>query len=499
MRRVAFLARLAPWVAMLTTAAPLGAQHVRGIVQQPDSATLAPGVVVTAGDERGDVLSRALSGDDGTFDIQVPGPGTYVLRLLRVGYRPTVLPALTVPVDGVSGVRAVLGATPVVLAAVTVRSENVCGTTQDAGRVIAQLWEEARTALSAAVLSTGSRTLDAEWQAFQFAMDRRATQARELSVVDARGVTERPFISASAADLAERGYAVFEGKTWTFRAPDAAALLSDQFAATHCFHVQAPSPARAQWIGVEFSPTPARRSVHDITGTLWLDRATSELRMLEFRYTNLPPEADDPQVGGYVEYARMPSGQWLVARWALRMPRLVRRSVGGAAIPGGGRDDRTVIAAIDVTGGALIRVLRGRAVLFEADSTMLANERSPGTAPARPSACGPAARPGVAVNGTVRNGREVASGAVVRIMWDPGKGLPPMTLATVADARGAFRLPCVAPGVPLRVIVTVAGVSSATLEVAPVTGSNAIVDIDLHPAPDSAPLHIRQDTPGEGA
>ncbi|MEA3245544.1 MAG: carboxypeptidase-like regulatory domain-containing protein [Gemmatimonadota bacterium] len=469
------------WVTLISAAA--AGQSVRGVVLYPDSATRAPGIIVVALDERGDAVGRTLSGPDGTFDLRVPGAGAYGLRLLRIGYRPTVLPAMQVPEGGLGDVRAVLQAQAVALAAVTVRSDNVCGSTQDAGRIIAQLWEEARKALTAAELSAGTRFLDAEWRAFQFTMDRRAARASDQSVLPQRGVTERPFVSASAESLARDGYVVQEDRSWLFRAPDAAALLSDQFAATHCFTVEPPQSLRAHWIGIAFRPTPARSRARDIAGTLWLDRATSELRMLEFRYENLPPEADDPLIGGFVEYAHLATGHWMVARWAIRMPRMARRTIGGAGIPGGGRDDRQVLAAIDVAGGELLRVRRDSADLFVADSSLLASDGGTTTRPARPSNCGAALRAGVTLSGTVSAGGARVDGAAVRVAWRAAASADSVVLATVSDAKGVFILPCVAPGLPLLVTVAAGGARTGPLPLGPLTDRTSLVEIDLRPSP----------------
>lgn len=477
--------RIVPLLGLCVTlwAAPASGQAVRGVVFHPDSTTRAPGIVVVAADERGDAVARALSGPDGAFDLRVPGAGAYVLRLLRVGFRPTVLPAITVPPEGVNGIRAVLNAEAVVLAAVTVRSDNVCGTTEDAGRVVAQLWEEARTALSAAELSVGARSLEAEWQAFQFLMDRGAKRAQEQSVLPRSGVTERPFVSAGAEALASDGYVVDAGRDQLYRAPDAAALLSNQFAATHCFRVQPPTLVRPQWIGVAFRPTPARARLHDIMGTLWLDRATSELRLLEFRYTNLPRETDDPLIGGYVEYVRFTTGHWMVARWAIRTPRAVRRTIGGAAIPGGGSQDRAVMTGIGVQGGELIRVRRGTDVLYQAETELVAGEGSSSTAPAQPSSCGAALRPGVTITGVVMDSGARAGGAAVAVSWSPGGALAPVTLATVADLKGVFILPCVAPATPLTIQAARGDAKSGPMALAPLARASTMLEIVIRPPP----------------
>ena len=430
-------------------AARAHAQGIRGTVFQPDSATRAAGIVVVAADERGDAVARTLSQENGDFDLRVPGTGRYTLRLLRVGYRPTVALTLDVPADGLQGLRAVLNAEPVVLSAVTVRSENVCGSTVDAGRVVAQLWEEARTALTATELSVGASAVEVEWQAFQFLMDREGSRAREQTVLLRRGATERPFVSVSADSLVQQGYVVQTRSDILYRAPDAAVLLSDQFAATHCFQVEPVTPGRSHWVGVAFRPTPARGRMRDITGTLWLDRATAELRLIEFRYTNLPPESDVPLIGGFVEFARLVTGQWVVARWAIRTPHMARQRFGGAGIPGGGQVDRAVLAAVGVTGGEVVWARRGTTTLFAADRSLIANEGSSRTAAAQPSACGAGRPVGTRLGGIVSSGKAPVGGAVVRVAWAASDAVAAGALSAVTDAKGSFAVSCVPAGEPL--------------------------------------------------
>jgi hypothetical protein len=469
-------------VALLVGAAGtahLHAQVVRGTVVQPDSLTRAAGVIVAAADERGDVVARALTGDNGDFDMRVPDAGRYTFRLLRVGFRPTTLPPIDVPAAGISSLRFVLGAEAVMLSAVTVRSDNVCGSTEDAGRVIAQVWEEARKALTATELSAGAATLNVEWQAFQFLMDRGANRAREQSVLPRQGRTERPFVSVSADSLLLDGYVVQDHDDIVYRAPDAAALLSNEFAASHCFRVEPPPPGRAQWVGVGFRPVPQRSAMREITGTVWLDRATAELRLLEFQYTNLPPEANDPSIGGFVEYVRLATGHWLVARWAIRTPRMVRRTVGGAAIPGGGRQDRLVLQAIGVQGGELLRAQRGSETLYRADAAIVAADGSDRVVASRPSACGAALRPGATVRGTVGKNSAPAEGAVVSVSWSLPSGQSLTTLSSVVDKRGTFSVPCVARNVPITVTALLGAERAAPATFGPVTGNDLLIDIDF--------------------
>jgi hypothetical protein len=53
---------------------------------------------------------------------------------------------------------------------------------------------------------------------------------------------------------------------------------------------------------------------------VWLDAGNFELRLVEFRYTNLITVPSNPHIGGEVHFFRHPSGAWLVRRWFVRMP-----------------------------------------------------------------------------------------------------------------------------------------------------------------------------------
>jgi hypothetical protein len=120
----------------------------------------------------------------------------------------------------------------------------------------------------------------------------------------------------------------------TFGAPDAALLLTDDFARTHCFRA-VPGP-NADVVGLAFEPIPRRR-LSDVRGTLWVNRQTSELQYLEYVYTNLPPEFSDLGLRGRLDFRHLPTGAWIVSAWWIRMPRmemssmpLSRRDLSGA-------------------------------------------------------------------------------------------------------------------------------------------------------------------------
>ena len=62
----------------------------------------------------------------------------------------------------------------------------------------------------------------------------------------------------------------------------------------------------------------------ELTGVLWLDPRTNTLRALNFDYVNLPIPLRVARTNGRLEFEQLPSGQWIVPRWYIRMPRLGR-------------------------------------------------------------------------------------------------------------------------------------------------------------------------------
>jgi len=114
--------------------------------------------------------------------------------------------------------------------------------------------------------------------------------------------------------------------------------------------------------------------VIDIQGTMWLDAATSELRRLDFEYENLDLDVDTRQLGGTVEFARLPSGAWIVRDWAIRVPIIeqgpARRTAGGRRLA-----PKRILTGIDEGGGQVTAVYL---------TSRLAGAASTDTLPVRP-------------------------------------------------------------------------------------------------------------------
>jgi hypothetical protein len=354
----------------LVGAGRLAGQIIRGTVVLPDSTTPASGVIVIATDARGTTAARALTTSQGQFAVTLPAPGRYGFTLLRIGFRPTHLGDVGVSAGASEVVRFVLADNPVVLSSINVRERETCRVNADTGFMVARVWEEARKAMLTTQLSSEDVPLFAEWIEYDRMLDSTARLVREQHIRTSRNPTTHAFRSRPAGFLDSAGYVVADSAGTSYFAPDAEVLLSESFAAGHCFRlVAAPKAAGTpELIGVGFQPTRERRDKREIEGTLWVDRATAELRTLDFRYTNMPDIVRAAAAGGRVEFLRLEDGSWLVSRWHLRMPVVgtaskssdngLRRVVMSAST--------AVVRGIQITGGEVTRVTRHDSLVHEA-------------------------------------------------------------------------------------------------------------------------------------
>jgi hypothetical protein len=101
-------------------------------------------------------------------------------------------------------------------------------------------------------------------------------------------------------------------------------LLSDDFLDTHCFRMVRSEKDMPNAVGLGFEPVKGRR-VPEIKGTLWVDRGSSELRVLDYEYVNVPISVRAPGLGGRSEFARLLTGDWIIKDWYIRLPDRVDR------------------------------------------------------------------------------------------------------------------------------------------------------------------------------
>ncbi len=379
-----------------------------------------------------------MSNERGEFRLSTAAPGSYRVRTLRIGYRPEVSDAITLRVSEELERQIVLSGVAVRLDTVRVAGRNVCRSASDSAAVVFGAWEQVRAALSATQLTGAARYVNATTELYQRTLDPSGRRVLSQTANLSADFVTQPWQSASVVDLRRAGYVVDDatGATLYF-APGLDVLQSEAFVEDHCLRLADKSDRER--LGIVFEPTNARRRIPEIRGTIWLDRATSELQRLEFRYVNVLPEQESNSAGE-MEFARMKNGAWAVTKWTVQMPVLQRfvqsRDVGG---------DRVRVMEIRVAGGALALARRGTDTLWARSRTIAEADPAPDTT--RRPAFGVLA--GFVIEDSTNQPIPLAE-----------VSLPELSKATSANDAGAFRIDSIPPGIH-RVLVRRVGYGPA--------------------------------------
>jgi hypothetical protein len=299
----------------VAASSPLAGQAVRVRLLDQTGGRPASGALVSLRTGPDSVFSRSLTDQQGRATLAAPRAGRYLIRIDRIGYRGATAGPVEVPGGDTVAIELVVPDARLLLADLSVKSElePVCRLTDRAGELVSTLWTEARKALVGAELSEGRLPLmevtrfERGYAPGSAIVEETATRFRTDSI---------PFFAADPKRLASMGYLEQSGSGAVFYAPDARVLLSDEFLRQHCFKpVEHPD---GKLIGLEFAPVPGRYRA-DVTGVLWLERGTAELKFLEFEYTGLSKQFRTGHDGGRVDFVRLPDGRWVVGRWRARV------------------------------------------------------------------------------------------------------------------------------------------------------------------------------------
>ncbi len=350
--------------AVLLTAGSASAQVVRGVVMEEIGQKPVSGAMVLLIDHDDRIVAKVLTGAAGGFSFDSDNPGRFRLRVERIGFETVVSDPFDVPVTGTFQTVAVR-VRAVEIPGLDVEGAPRCEVRPEEGKATARVWEEVRKALQAAAW-----TLDSQIYMYTLMRVERELDSKGKQIVrEARyfNRSRAPFVSQPADVLVERGFVRADSVGTVYFAPDAEALLSDPFLDTHCMGLR---QGERGLIGLTFEPVRDRR-VPDIAGTIWLDAATATLRRLEFRYVNLIDDSTLGDPGGWVAFAHLPDGTWIVREWAIRMPVLdidgpFQRRVRRVAY----RDDAGVVwRVVDRSGSVVMEATTGTVGGSVMDST----------------------------------------------------------------------------------------------------------------------------------
>ena len=339
---------LAASIAGLFQPAAVAAQsrdlEVRVRLESSDGTRLS-GALVALLDSAQRVVVEGVSDGNGSRLFRAP-PGSYVIRVRRIGFLPFVSPGVLLPRTNDIVLR--VESARVALRTVTVTSRSKCGAIDRNEREFSVLWDEIAKALRTSQLS--ARDLAGVAEAFVYRTQLAKTGAVVSSDTTFHPVSGgKPFGMVDPGVLAAQGYVRGDARAgWTYYGPDEAVLLSDHFAETHCFRIVR-DRKRSGEVGIDFKPV-SGRPVADIAGVLWVDEGTAELRELVFRFVNAGV-LDRFSPGGSTQFRRVPSGAWIVDSWMIRGPVLTGtdRTFGvlaaiGSVVDGGGMRMREPLA-----------------------------------------------------------------------------------------------------------------------------------------------------------
>lgn len=401
------------FIALALAASSALTQSVRGSVADAGGVPV-PGVLIQLIATDSSIAARTLSNELGNFLLAAPRAGTYRVRTLRIGFKPVLSEPVTLTAGQEVPQQIALSNVSLGLDTVRVGGRAVCGKAYDAGSMTVAIWEQARAAMTSTAITGGMRNIFSRRVYYDQLLDNAGFRTvKETQSIETVPVVQ-PWPAESPANLHQFGYIVEVLDSTVYRAPGMEMLASTVFFQDHCFRL-ANARERTQ-IAIEFDPTPERRHLADIRGVVTLDRATAQLRSIDFRYVF--PENKDLETGarGTVEFVRLANGTWGIARWNIRMPILEMSRAGVVRSNRGVSSAEAQVSVKNVrsTGGELALAMLGPDTLFS--------------------------RPPLVLNGTVADsatGRELANVTV---------GLIGTQSMTKTDARGRFTLSGVLPG-----------------------------------------------------
>jgi hypothetical protein len=353
-------------LALVVQGGTAAAQAVGGRVVS-DAGTAVPGAVVTALDSAGVPILAALADDSGRFALRLPSAGRFQLQVLRVGYAPTLDNPLRLE-PGATAKRTIIASAARTELPDEQREASPACYDPAGSSSLEVVWGHVRTALLSTRLTRLTRgyTMDVEVMARREFADRRRPTINDRTVLV--GTPLRALTSVPPEELASTGYLSRTPTGDRFQAPHEDVLLSDSFEATHCLRLL-PWDATAATLRIGFEPIEGRQ-VPDVRGIITLDRATLELRRVEFTYTGLTRAGTAGDAGGEITFRRLPDASWITGSWLLTQsiaeqyvaPRpLVAGRFGAPPSP---RPEITSGVNRIVTGGTVTRIRARDAVVW---------------------------------------------------------------------------------------------------------------------------------------
>jgi len=339
------------WVAGLVAVSfrPGVAQTVQGQLTDPDTGSPVEGALVLLLNEAGEDVGGYLTNQAGRFIIRAQEQGLYTLRAERIGYQTTTSDPFRLESAQQLGVQLETTQTAIELDEILVEGDQKCVVRPGEGLQLSAIWEEARKALTLQDWAEREGLFRFQMSSYERELDADARIIKSETRSLRSGISGSPIRSLPVEDLLSEGFvrASSDGG-YDYYGPDASVLLSDPFLDTHCFSLTMDQNRSGQ-VGLAFEPV-SLRGVPDISGTLWLDGETAELRVLEYMYTWSPWSEARGAARGRVAFEGLPNGAWVIRDWWIRMPEM-----GKTFTIRPSDSDRYYVAGIKEVGGEITR------------------------------------------------------------------------------------------------------------------------------------------------
>ena len=199
-----------------------------------EAGTPVSGALVALLDSHDSVVAEGLSRESGARVLR-GAPGVYRVRVRRIGYLPFVSGAVSLPRESELSLN--VESPRVVLERIVVNSKSPCGRNDHGAAALSTVWDEINKALRSSQLTTEDLEGIGRARTYRTELNNDGTVISMDSTVFLI-TTQRPFGAIDPGTLANDGYVLGDPETgWHYFAPDEMVLLSEQFAATHCFRL----------------------------------------------------------------------------------------------------------------------------------------------------------------------------------------------------------------------------------------------------------------------
>lgn len=443
MTRFRFVSGVVVFLAALSgRAAVAHAQYAAGVLLEDDERTPARAVLVRATEVRsGKLVGSTRTFDDGTFRVRI-GRDSVRLEALRIGVRPVQLVEVRARED-VAGLRFVLRAEPIRLPTRGTVSRTRCDQTNgDAARLASTLFGQVVVILSDVVLIDS--TLVSETRARYIARTADEVSTLVDRFADSTSVGVRGRMTRPVEALYRQGFlwTDFEKRN-QFAAPPAEFFLAERFLEDYCLFLAGDAAGGPDEVGVGFHSA-RRRGVAQLSGTFWLKRESLRLDRLTFGYDGIPREEASGKPEGFLEFAPLSDGRWIVSRWQVRMPQIGEKSVSRRNPPSFTME--RFLTGVSIHAGEVRSLASGRGLLFASGAGPMMGDAS-----RRVTQCTATANRHE-IAGRVSGASEAFAGW--RMEWTDAVSAPDdsasrSTVVAIA-LDGAFRLCELPGGVPLR-------------------------------------------------